>query len=288
MDTKRTREVVEKFFNNIGKGDLGAVLEALSPEVIFELPKNEWNSIIPYLGTHRGRDAVAEAFRVRGETTQVQNYEVRDLIAEDAKACAVIYTQAVHSQTKVAFDIEDSHHLTVNDHGEISYWKVYFDPNGEVAAFHTSEKNEFTPATETNPNIDLVQRFYQAYGAGDLDGIREVLAPNVMWHIPGRHPLAGPKRGPEEVAAFFEQLGESDFRADVFYLGADERRVVDVHRGYSNTAEGEEDLDMLWVLVYQIEDGRIVEVHNFPFDQAAADLFFRRRYGPHSSRNSIG
>jgi hypothetical protein len=41
---------------------------------------------------------------------------------------------------------------------------------------------------------------------------------------------------------------------------------------------------MPWVLVYRIDDGRIAEVENYPADQLAADLCFRRVWGEDLSR----
>ncbi|MFI0241389.1 ankyrin repeat domain-containing protein [Streptomyces sp. NPDC016845] len=135
MDTQRTRKVLEEWFAAIGRGDFDHVLTTLSPSIVFELPKDEWNSVIDYLGEHVGRDAVAEAFRVRGETTEVVSYELRELVAEGAVAYARVYTKAFHTRTKVPFEIEDSHRLELDDQGRIVRWKVYFDPAGEVAAF---------------------------------------------------------------------------------------------------------------------------------------------------------
>jgi len=42
-----------------------------------------------------------------------------------------------------------------------------------------------------------------------------------MISIPGHHPLAGTKRGRNEVAAFFRELGKSGFRAELIALTAD-------------------------------------------------------------------
>jgi len=110
-----------------------------------------------------------------------------------------------------------------------------------------------------------------------MEKIREVLAGDVTWLIPGHHPLAGLKRGPDEIVAFFDQLAEADFQAEVISLSASEDWVVDVHRGWGEY--GEAKLDMNWVLAYRIRDGKISEVQNFAADQHAADLFFWRVWG---------
>ncbi|KPI01749.1 Ankyrin repeat-containing domain-containing protein [Actinobacteria bacterium OK006] len=135
MQSQQTRVVLEEWFDAIGKGDGEKITAALSPSIVFELPKDKWNAVIGYLGTHVGRNAVAEAFRIRAETTEVLAYELRELVVEGTIAYAKIYTKARHTRTLVPFEIEDSHRLELDDEGRIARWKVYFDPNGEIASF---------------------------------------------------------------------------------------------------------------------------------------------------------
>jgi uncharacterized protein len=128
-----------------------------------------------------------------------------------------------------------------------------------------------------SPAVALVQKFYECYASGDLQTMKdEVLAPDVVWRIPGRHPLSGPKHGADEIVAFFGELQKANMRAEVVYLSGDDSHVVDVHRGWGATEHGA--MDMLWVLYYKIEDGRIAEVTNFAADQAQADAFFWASY----------
>ncbi|MEV3992757.1 nuclear transport factor 2 family protein [Streptomyces sp. NPDC049837] len=126
----------------------------------------------------------------------------------------------------------------------------------------------------SNPNIELIRRFWAGYATGDLDGLRDsVLAPEAVWHVPGNHPLAGSHRGAEGITTYLEGLATGDFIADVWYAGADESHVVEVHHCVSHRGDGT-DIDMDWVLVFRIEDGRIAEIRHFPADQSAVDEFF--------------
>lgn len=159
MSSERTRRVVEKYFTDLERGDLDAALSALSHTIDFELPVDRWNEVIPYLGRHVGLPAVRRAFKVRGETTEVLDYALRDLRAEGDTAYAVIYTRAAHTRTRQEFEIEDVHKLVVDDSGRIVSWKVYFDPNGEVAAF----------------NADREERLVAACWAGDRETVAELL-----------------------------------------------------------------------------------------------------------------
>ncbi|MEM6498043.1 MAG: nuclear transport factor 2 family protein [Pseudomonadota bacterium] len=132
-------------------------------------------------------------------------------------------------------------------------------------------------AASPEQNIQVVKSFFKAYGKGDLDGIAQVMDKNVRWHIPGRHPLSGTKTGRDEVIAFFDQLKSAGFQAEPIYFGADEQRVVDVHRGWSN-APDKPNVDTIWALVFHIKDGKIVEATNLSADQDAANTFFWSQY----------
>ncbi|MGW4401774.1 ankyrin repeat domain-containing protein [Amycolatopsis nivea] len=159
MRTEQTRQVVEKYFSSLENGDLDSALALLAPDVEFDLPRDEWNSVIPYLGQHRGVEAVRKAFAVRAETTEVLDYAMRGLRADGDTAFATIYTRAAHTRTGTEFEILDSHEMVVDESGRIASWKVYFDPNGEIAAF-TSDADE---------------RLIAASWKGDRETVSEVL-----------------------------------------------------------------------------------------------------------------
>lgn len=131
-------------------------------------------------------------------------------------------------------------------------------------------------ASPDSSTVAVVQRYYQAYASGDRNQIRSFFAPEIRWTIPGHHPLAGTKRGADEVLAFFDQLAKAKFQAEVLFLGGNDRYVVDVHRGWSNLDR--DNVDQLWALLFQIEGDRIVEAINFPGDQHTADAFFWQHF----------
>lgn len=127
-----------------------------------------------------------------------------------------------------------------------------------------------------HPNVAIIKRYYDAYGKGDLATVREIFVPDITWTVPGHHPLAGTKRGVDEVFAFFQQLAKAKFQAEVLFLGGNDSYVVDVHRGWSNLER--DNVDQLWAFLFRIKDSRIAEATNFATDQHAADAFFWRVY----------
>jgi ketosteroid isomerase-like protein len=128
-----------------------------------------------------------------------------------------------------------------------------------------------------DPKIVAIERFFSAYAAHDLAGLASVLAEDIEWTIPGRHPLSGTKRGISEVVAFFDQLAKAGFMAQPIFLGANEEYVVDVHRGWSTQLDGK--VDTTWALVWRFgSDGKVHQVLNLSADQAQMDAFCWANY----------
>lgn len=127
-------------------------------------------------------------------------------------------------------------------------------------------------------NVELVELMYESFNKGDMDSIRnEVFAPDLVWNLPGRHPLSGVKNGASEVIAFFEQLGKSGIQVDLIRLdNFGDDTVVEVHRGHGEA--GGAVLDALNCTHYHIRDGRIAEVQVYIGDQHAVDNFFWQVY----------
>jgi ketosteroid isomerase-like protein len=130
----------------------------------------------------------------------------------------------------------------------------------------------------TNPALAVVQRMYDCFNRGDMDTIRrEIFATDLVWRLPGHHPLAGVKNGAEEVLAFFGQLRKSGIQVDLIGLDSwGQDTVVETHRGHGQ-AKGQT-LDALNCTHYRIRDGRIVEVQVYISDQHAVDQFFNAVY----------
>lgn len=153
--TEQTIAVVDSFYAAIGRGDGTAIMDCLDKDIVFELPQDQYNSIIPYLGIKRGLQEVAEAFRIRGETTEVLAYEVRHRVAQGRDACVVVFTGARGRASGLPFEIEDVHYLTVNEAAKIARWKVYFDPNTEVAAFRAGIDSRLLDAIERSDDAQV-------------------------------------------------------------------------------------------------------------------------------------
>lgn len=51
---------------------------------------------------------------------------------------------------------------------------------------------------------ELHRRQQEMYAGGSVDAVVELLAGDIVWHVPGSSPIAGDHRGVEQVIAYFE------------------------------------------------------------------------------------
>lgn len=139
-----------------------------------------------------------------------------------------------------------------------------------------TEQN-FDFMSQNHPNLTLIHDFFAAYETNDLEGITQVLADDIKWHIPGEHPLSGTKTGIQQVLEFFKRLGKAAFKAEPIVMGVNDDYVIDCHRNWSNL-EGGENLDAMSCLLWKIENKQIKEVHNFPQNQKEVNQFFNEHF----------
>jgi SnoaL-like domain len=65
-----------------------------------------------------------------------------------------------------------------------------------------------------------------------MDTLRELFDPQIVWHFPGRSPLAGDHRGVDAVLGFFGrtmELTAGTFRAELHDVVADDLHSVGMH-----------------------------------------------------------
>jgi ketosteroid isomerase-like protein len=107
----------------------------------------------------------------------------------------------------------------------------------------------------------------EMYAGGAPGPVLDLLAEDVVWHVPGGSPIAGDHRGREAVLAYFllrRALARDTMRIAVLQSMADDEVVVEL-------ADGTMELDdavASWRTtgVYRIEGGAIAEAWLVPLD----------------------
>jgi acyl-CoA thioesterase FadM/ketosteroid isomerase-like protein len=115
---------------------------------------------------------------------------------------------------------------------------------------------------------EFLARQREMYAGGDLAPLEELLAEDIVWHVPGTSPIAGDYRGREAVTGYFRARRElaggviSITKHDEMH---DDEVLVQLADGQA-VLGGEE---VVWRTagVYRVADGKIAEAWLVPLDR---------------------
>jgi len=127
-----------------------------------------------------------------------------------------------------------------------------------------------------HPNAQLIRRFHEAQARADAPVLMELLADDVVWHVPGKNLLSRDYRGKAEVAGFWSRVRElsgGTIRTELLdVLGSDAFGIalVKVHA----VREGKSLGGQFQAFTYRIADGKIAEFWFMVEDRYAVDAFW--------------
>jgi uncharacterized protein len=132
MSEQTNVAVVQQAYEDFGRGDIPAVLEALTDDV-------EWTmqgpSVIPFAGTFRGREGIAEFFSLLGETLEFEQFEPRKFVAQGDTVVVLGYERDIVKQTGRGFEEQWAHIYTLRD-GKIATGMFFEDTAAYVVALN--------------------------------------------------------------------------------------------------------------------------------------------------------
>jgi ketosteroid isomerase-like protein len=128
-------------------------------------------------------------------------------------------------------------------------------------------------------NVQIVQKLYQAFGAGDGPGIFSVIAPDIDWKFNGRPtdlPYAGHFRGHAELMNFFGTVAQT---AEVIEFGPHEvyafdDKVVSLGGEKVRAKATGKIFETDWIHFFTIKGGQITRLREY-YDTAAIAEAFR-------------
>jgi uncharacterized protein len=122
----------------------------------------------------------------------------------------------------------------------------------------------------------VIRRAFEDFESGDVDLLGVVMAPDVVWHEPGRSSLAGDYKGPEAVLGFLGQLkarSDETFRTEILdVLSEPERAVVFLRETARRHGKA---LDVIALVDFEIHHQKITEVTVYHADTYQFDEFWR-------------
>jgi ketosteroid isomerase-like protein len=119
---------------------------------------------------------------------------------------------------------------------------------------------------------ELHRRQGEMYAGGAIEPVLELLAPDVVWHVPGRSPIAGDHAGHQGVARYFELrrgLVDSTMLMSPGEAICSADSVAQFVEGEG--AAGGEQVRWQTVGAYRIEGGLVREVWLIPLDLGLFD-----------------
>jgi ketosteroid isomerase-like protein len=124
-------------------------------------------------------------------------------------------------------------------------------------------------------NAAVIRRGYELFNTGDMEGLAQIFADDVVWHVGGRGVLSGEKRGRDAAFAYFGQLGElssGTFRAELPDVVASDEHVVGLHT--STGQRSGRTLNQHEALVFHLRDGKVAEAWEHYEDSQSWDDFW--------------
>jgi|SwirhisoilCB2_FD_contig_31_24874772_length_696_multi_10_in_0_out_0_1 uncharacterized protein len=128
-------------------------------------------------------------------------------------------------------------------------------------------------------NTDIVQAGYEKFGSGDVTGLLELFADNILWQVPEveNAPFTGTRRGKEAAAEFFKLLSENETfeRFEPLEFIAQNDKVVVLGEVAATVPSTGRSYESKWVHIFTVIDGRVAEFQEF-FDTAAVTKAFQK------------
>lgn len=133
-----------------------------------------------------------------------------------------------------------------------------------------------------HPNVERFRRLYDAFSTGDVETIREALADDLVWHVPGRNRFSGDRSKADTMALFeevvpeFSETGEpviTTFNIEIKGIHASDEWVF--MRVHWDHARGGKRFDQHGVEVFRLNpEGKVSEFWALMQDTTAFDEFF--------------
>jgi len=128
---------------------------------------------------------------------------------------------------------------------------------------------------EEHPNLGAARAGYEAFAAGDMAAVSDLLTDDIVWHVAGNYDMSGDYAGKEAVFGFFAKLMEESrgtFRIDIHDMLANDDHGVAL--GTVSATRGEDTLEDRVTQVFHMRDGRMTEFWTFAEHQDQHDAFW--------------
>ncbi len=131
MSDQTNVDVVQQAYAAFGRGDIPTLLSFLTDDVEWSQPGP---SVVPFAGTRRGHEGVAEFFSLVGETLEFEQFEPREFVAQGDTVVVLGYERSLVKPTGHTIEQEWVHVYTLRD-GKIAKGRLFEDTAAQIVAF---------------------------------------------------------------------------------------------------------------------------------------------------------
>jgi uncharacterized protein len=124
---------VKQLYDAFRRRDISSLLDMFTDCAVIHGPAP--SGVLPWGGVHNGRKGAAEFFTAVGESLEVQQFELRDIIAHGNKVVVLGYQKGKAKPTGRPYEIEFVHLWSLRD-GRFTEFRVFNDTAALVEALH--------------------------------------------------------------------------------------------------------------------------------------------------------
>ena len=126
--------------------------------------------------------------------------------------------------------------------------------------------------SDEHPNATAYRKAADAFRAGDLRAIQDLVDEEVVWHVPGRHRRAGDIRGRDALLAWLRGLAPVGLRLREHDVFGNDQHVCAL--SYMGARREGLDVETRVVSIFHFRAGRQVARWFFPEDAEVWDRIF--------------
>ena len=126
-----------------------------------------------------------------------------------------------------------------------------------------------------HPNVEVWEQVYATFTSGDMDRLADLIAADVVWHVPGDNLISGTYKGRDAIFGCFNkiyELSEGTYQPKLLDILADDDYTVAILHGVAR--RGEKTLDQKYAFISTIRDGQIAELWEAWTEGAAWNEFW--------------
>jgi ketosteroid isomerase-like protein len=112
-----------------------------------------------------------------------------------------------------------------------------------------------------HPDTDVFQRVYDCFTNGDMGKLSELIAPDVVWHVPGNNLISGTYTSRDGIFGCFSKIFElsgGSYKPQLLDILADDNYTVALL--HATARHGEKVLDQDYAFIMRIRGEQIAEL----------------------------